>query len=448
MGVKSTTETIKGQEIEDDVTTDEKSEGIDASKLEALKNKMSKKQEIKTEIKMEPTKSIRFGVIGSGQAGGRLSSEWFKLGYPAVAINTAPQDLAHIELPEENKLLLDHGLGGAAKELDIGASAADTYRKEIDSLINRKLGNAQVLLFCTSLGGGSGAGSVETVVELLSGMDMPVVVMTVLPKSSDDAKIKDNAVQTLAKLTNMVTSNKICNLIVADNAKIETIYSDVGPLNFFPVSNQAMIEPIDKFNTLSSMPSPVTPLDPTEFGKMFTDGGGLTVYGTIKVSNYEDETAIAEAVIEDLNNSLLASGFDLKQAKYAGTIFTASEKVWNKIPNASVDYAMSLINEACGIPSGIFQGIYAVDTNENVVTVYSMFSGLGLPDSRIQQLRNEAKESQAKAQKKDQERNLTLKLDVGDQTVNAAEEIKKRIQNKKSKFGGLVNKAVIDRRKK
>jgi len=459
MGTKSKKVVENPEDIDNDIVDEqevkvepEEKDDMQDDKLAALKAKMaakSREDEVPARIVEEKKRSIRFGVIGSGQAGSRLSSCFHKLGYPSVAVNTAQQDLEHIEIPEANKLLLDHGLGGAAKELDIGLAAAETHRDHINELIHNKLGDSQLLLFCTSLGGGSGAGSAEVIVDILANMQRPVAVITVLPMSTEDAQTKDNALKTLSKFTKYAQSRKIDNLIVVDNARIETIYSDVSQLNFFGVSNQAIVEPIDQFNTLSAMASSVKGLDPTEFAKLFTDGQGLTVYGTMKVENYaEDETAIAEAVIDNLSDNLLASGFNLKESRYAGVIFAANEKVWSQIPSRYTNYAMSVIDEACGSPLAVFKGMYTVESDEDVVKVYSMFSGLNLPKDRIEQLKTEAKEKMAEADKKDKERNVALKLDVGEETVSAAQAVKKRIEAKKSSFGKLHNMAVIDRRKK
>jgi cell division GTPase FtsZ len=455
MGTKSETVEEAKENVVDDISDEIEvtQEELEQKKLADLRAKMAAKQakpgeEMPAKIVAEKTRSIRFGVIGSGQAGSRLAERFYELGYPAVAINTARQDLEHIKMPHSNKLLLDHGLGGAAKELDIGLAAAEMHRDAINELVHDRLSDAQLLLFCTSLGGGSGAGSAEVLVDLLSAMERPVVVITVLPMSSDDAQTKHNALVTLAKFTKYAEHRKIDNLIVVDNARIETLYADVGQLNFFEVSNQAIVDPIDQFNTLSSMPSSVKGLDPTEFGKLFTDGRGLTVYGMMKVPNYAEDTAIAEAVIDNLNGSMLASGFNLKQARYVGTLIVANKDVWAKIPNAAINYAMSMINDVCGNPLAVFRGIYTVDMDEDVVKVYSMFSGLGLPEARITQLKQEAKERMAAAEEKDEQRNIALKLDAGEETISAAEAIKKRIQAKKSSFGKLHNNAVIDRRKK
>jgi cell division GTPase FtsZ len=449
MGTKTETQNVEGQKLVDD-TGDTDATNVDNDKLAALKARMADKKgdDVPPRIVEEKTRSIRMGVVGSGQAGSRLGEVFYKLGYPTVVMNTAAQDLEGIDIPDANKILLDHGLGGAAKDLDIGAGAAEAYRDRINQIVHERFADEQMLIFCTSLGGGSGAGSAETVVDILAGMGMPIAVITVLPQASDDALVKSNAVKTLAKFTKMAQGNKIDNLIVVDNAKIEALYSDVGPFNFFPVSNKAIVEPIDVFNTLSSQPSDLKPLDSTEFGKLFTDGQGLTCYGMMRVENYEDETAIAEAILENLDGNLLASGFDVKQARYVGFMLVAPDRVWNKIPSASLNYATAMINDVCDSPLGVFRGIYKEESEDDCVKVYSMFSGLGLPAGRVDQLKAEAAEKMSVAEKKDKSRNFNLKVDDGDENVSAVEAIRKKIQDKKSSFGKLHGRAVVGRRKK
>lgn len=444
--VKNETVESEKEKIIDDIEAQE----INEDKLAALKAKINKGNNMPPKILDKKTRSIRLGVLGSGQAGGRLAQTFFDLGYPAVAINTATQDLEHIKLPEDNKYLLQYGLGGAAKELEIGKEAAEAHKDSIRELVELKLNDAQVLLFCVSLGGGSGAGSVETVIDVLATTGKPVVVITVLPMSNEDAQTKSNAVETLSKLSKEVQNKRIHNLVVVDNARIETIYSDVSQMDFFDVSNKAIVDPIDVFNRYSSMPSSVKGLDPMEWAKLLTDSSGLSVYGEMVVPNYEEDTAIAEAVINSLSSGLLASGFDLKQSKYVGVLIIANKSVWSKIPSTSVSYAMSMIGEAAGAPQGIFKGMYSSEEmKDDVVKVYSFFGGLGLPDSRIQQLKKDAQELIAKSKTKDAERNLTLKLDTGvDDTTSAADKIRAKIAQKKSAFGGLVGASVQDRRKK
>lgn len=393
-------------------------------------------------------RSIVLGILGSGQAGSRIAEAFYKLGYSSVVINTAMQDLKYIAIPDSNKLLLEYGLGGAAKEIEIGKAAAEAHRGEILQLVNEKLDTAQVHVLCLSLGGGSGAGSCETLVDLLSNTGKPLVVITVLPMDTEDAQTKANALETLSKLAKLTQTKKVNNLIVVDNAKLESIYQDISQVDFYGVANKAIVEPIDIFNTLSSMPSSVKGLDPMEWGKLFTDGEGLTVYGELTVENFAEDTAIAEAVVNNLNGNLLAGGFDLKQSRYVGVIITANKEVWAKIPSSSITYAMAMVNDQCGTPKGVFKGIYTVESAEPVVKVYSIFTGLGLPESRVTQLKKDAQEHMQTVKGKDEQRNLSLQLDTGtNETVSAAQKIKDKITQKSSAFGKLVGGSVVDRRK-
>lgn len=452
MGASSITEQGKPEKIVDDVSSAEvKSEDkIDLSKLAALKAKSEAKQQeskMAAKIVSKKERSIALGVIGSGQAGSRLAEAFYQLGYEAIAINTAMQDLKYINIPDANKLLLEYGVGGASKELEIGRAAAESHKGEILQMLNEKLSGSQVNVLCFSLGGGSGAGSCETLVDIMSGLNKPLVIITVLPMDTEDVQAKANALETLSKLTAFARNKKISNLIVVDNAKIESIYHEANQFDFFNLANKVIVETLDVFNTLSSMPSSVKGLDPMEFSKILMDGEGLSVYGEFVIDNYTEDTAIAEAVVNNLNNNLLASGFDLKQSKYVGFIVAANKDVWSKIPASSVTYATAMVNDLCGSPKGVFKGIYTIDVPENNVKVYSFFSGLGLPNDRVEQLQKETTELQSKNKNKDETRNLNLQLNTGtNENVSAAQKIKDKIAAKSSTFGKFVG-GTVDRRK-
>lgn len=449
MSAKTVVEVENKEEVVDNLSNEPiaspSAEAMDMNKLAALRAKSQTKQ---TTTKVKKDRSMVLGVVGSGQAGSRLAETFYKMGYDAVVINTAMQDLKHIEVPDTNKLLLEYGLGGAAKETEIGKAAAELHKTEIVKLVEDHLSSSQVNLLCLSLGGGSGAGSCETLVDVLSEIGKPLVVMTVLPMDTEDAQTKHNALETLSKLAKLTQMKKVHNLICVDNAKIESIYHNVSQTEFFNVANKAIVEPIDVFNTLSSMPSSVKPLDAMEWAKLFTDGEGLSVYGELTVDNFREDTAIAEAVLSNLNSNLLAGGFDLKQAKYVGVIIAANKDVWQAIPSASVNYAMAMVNDQCSSPKGVFKGIYTVDMPENVVKVYSFFSGLGLPADRVSQLKKDAQSHMQTVKGKDEQRNLTLNLDTGvNDTISQAQKVKDKIAAKSSAFGKLTQNVINDRRK-
>jgi len=454
-GVKNEDITQEQKQIHDDISNEDvsqKDDEVDQQKLQELRAKLASKQKenaMPPKIIQKKKRSIEFGVVGTGQAGSRLAESFYNLGYSSICFNTASQDLEHIKIPEDNKYLLEHGIGGAAKDIDIGAEAAEKHRDGINQLVHDKLGDSQVFILCLSLGGGSGAGSCETMIDVLTATGKPVTVITVLPMSTDDTQTKNNALHTLSKLAKLTQSKSISNLIVVDNAKIESIYNDVGIMDFFNISNQAIVEPIDAFNRFSSEASAVKSLDSMEFAKLFIDGEGLSVYGEMTIANYQESMALAESVVDNLDSGLLASGFDLKQTRYAGVFFVANKKVWSEIPNGSVNLAMELIRDVCGHAEAVFKGIYTADIEEDVVKVYSMFSGLGLPDIRVKQLKTEAQADAAKAKDRADTRNLNLTLDTGtEKATSEADRIRQQIKKKSSKFSKVFGSGVTDLRKK
>jgi cell division GTPase FtsZ len=420
-------------------------------KLAALRARLQEMDKPKSKPKqVRKTRSLNIGVVGSGQAGSRIAEVFYDLGYPAIVVNTAQQDLEYIKLPVNNKLLLEYGIGGSAKTLSIGRDAIDAHRQEVSELIEDKLGECQAFALTFSLGGGSGSGSAKILIDLLSTFGKPIVVIAVLPMLSEDAQAKANSLETLSQLTKEIQSKKIHNLILVDNARLETIYTDVSQMDFYDVGNRAIVEPFDVFNVFSSIPSPHKSLDSMEFAKILTDGDGLSTYGCLVVSNYEQDTAIAEAIVDNLNSNLLAGGFDLKQAKYVGVIMVASEKVWKNIPATNINYAMTMVNESAGTPVGIYKGIYPSDEiHDDVVKIYSFFSGLSLPDARIDELKKEAAEQKKLMKEKEKTRNVNLSINTGSTDVmTSAEQINQKIQARKSAFGSFTSGSVVDKRKK
>jgi tubulin-like protein CetZ len=452
MTVKTTVETIEGEKIMDDLSDKKiESSDVDQTKLADLRAKsLAKQKEIRaTEQAKKSPRALNIGFIGTGQGGGRMVSGWYNKGYSAIAINTASMDLKDIALPDSAKCLLKQSFEGASRELSIGAAAAESNQQAIIDCVESNLKDVQAICVVSSLGGGSGAGSIECILRILGQFNKPIIVQAILPMDSEDQLTKQNALETLQKLANQVREKKISNLILCDNAKIESIaeFSSVSQLEFYNVANAAAIEPLAQFNYYSSLPSSMKALDPMEFIKIMIAGEGLTTYGHIDIKNFQEDIALAEAVVNNLENNLLAGGVPLNTAQYVGMMFVAPKKIWDAIPASSVNYAMAMLNDICQ-PKATFKGLYTTEENWDCVKVYSIFSGCGLPESRIAGLKDEVKKLQMTVKGKEEARNLTLTIDTGNETISAAAKIKEKIAAKNSTFGKLTsNNVVVDRRK-
>jgi len=174
----------------------------------------------------------------------------------------------------------------------------------------------------------------------------------------------------------------------------------------------------------------------------------------MEVEDYMEETALAEAVIESLDSTVLTYGFDLTQTRVGGVIITGPKETLEKIPAININYCFHMISEQTNGAS-IFQGVYDVESDSDSVKIYSWFAGLGLPKDRIESLKKESKLQSAVASEKEKNRGSAMTLDLDeDQVSTVASQINRKIQKKKSGFnklqrgGGQGRPSIIDRRKK
>lgn len=456
---KENKELMDAFESEDDGSTSgstKEKTNVDTEVLAALKDKMNSKSKSKSKGKSMPkvkdkrVVAIEMAVIGVGQAGSRIAETMHKRGYDVGVINTSAQDLEHIEVMPQQKLLLEGSLGGTGKDQDLGRELFADSVGEITKFIQPILAGNNMVYLAASGGGGTGSSSIDTMIPLLYDEGIPVGVIYVLPKATEDAQSKRNSIETLSRLAALASKDVVSSLVVVDNAQIEQIYAGLGQSKFWEVSNNAIVDPLTTFNTLTATPSRHTSLDPSDFGKIISCGD-CSIYGQLVVEDYMEETALAEAVIESLTDNMLAEGFDLEQTRVGGVIITGPASALDQLPAVNINYCFHLISEKTNGAS-IFQGVYETDTKTDEVTIYTWFAGLGLPMDRIENLKKES-EAQAKiARDKEKGRASAMTLDLGEnQTDNAVNEIHRKIRKKKSGFGRLQGggrKSIIDKRRR
>jgi len=382
-------------------------------------------------------RSIQFGIVGVGQGGSRLAESFYSVGrYPTVAVNSASQDLTFIKLPEANKLHMDYSLGGAGQDMGVGEEIFEAYKDDVEKLLDRVFGeDVNCMVACVGLGGGTGSGSIIGLIDILSQHGLPVIVICTLPLSNEGALTKNNAIRTLDKLAKLSAGGAISGLVVIDNAKIEQIYPNLSESKFWEVANASIIDVLDGFNKLTSKPSKFTSLDPMDFAKVMTEGN-CTIFGKVDVKDYMDEDAIARALTDHLKAGLLADGFNLEECTKAGIIFVGNEAILNDIPAYNINFAISELSEMLG-GAGIFKGIYSSPEVQGL-QVLSMFSGLGVPRSRVNALKaqSEADLSALEEKQKSKASNMSVLEDDGTSDEKKRFDASKR---KRSPLGKMMN---------
>jgi len=420
-----------------------------------LKEKRARTRKVKVEENMpivlseQSDRSVNIGVVGLGQCGSKIAEEFYNKGYNVLAINTATQDLKCINIPEKQKLFLDFALGGTGKDLSAGEEAISEYADTISNVLGDNFSDSDILLLVAAGGGGTGSGGAEPIINIMSKMGKPIVVLYVLPLATEDVLSKHNTIVTLSKLAKLAQSDAINSLIVVDNSKIEMIKPGLSMADFWKFANKSIVEPLDLFNKLSSMSSEYTALDPMDFGAVFLTGN-CALYGMIEVDNYMEESSIAEAMVQNLKNGLLASDFDLTQARSAGIIVTGSKEVLQKIPASSLEFGFGMISKVCNGSVRVYRGIYELP-GDNKLRIYGFLSGLGLPSARVLEMQKEAEKYMEALKNKEDNKSADMAIDMGKtQTANAVDNMYKKVASKNSAMGKLTqnSRKVIDKRRR
>jgi cell division GTPase FtsZ len=343
--------------------------------------------------------SVTFGLIGAGQAGGRLVESFYKLGYrKCLTVNTAPHDLDGLEdVPENQKILMSTGeAGGAGKDMRRGENAADNHLQEIYERMQAVFGNVDRILVCAGAGGGTGGGSCLRMVEVskkyltylgVKDVNSKVGVLLTLPTAGEAASpvVADNAHLVATKLCELAEKKVISPLIIFDNDKIKKMYPKLTVRQFWPTVNATVTGLFHMFNVLSTQVGNPTSFDPADYGRVLS-AGGCMIMGLTTLKQYADGTDISKAIRSNLEKGLLCGGFDVSTAEAAACIATASEKILNDTPGLmnSLETGFDTLANITG-DAAVFRGIYEVEKEKFVV--YTMLTGLASPTKRLEELK-------------------------------------------------------------
>jgi cell division GTPase FtsZ len=357
------------------------------------------------DIKDESGGSHVFAWIGSGQGGGRLAKAFYDRGYKkCIAVNTSKQDLARLDIPDTQKLLLDIGEEGAGKDMERGANATFKYKQEIFDLM-RKIYGTKVdhIMVCIGAGGGSGSGSSLVLIDIAKkymkfiGHDKPeerVGVVMSLPTRGESAspKVSYNAYRVLKQIGGQAERKEISPLVILDNARIEKMYKNLTVKEFWGTINSTVSGLFHIFNVLSKHPSPYTSFDPTDYSTTIRCGG-VMVMGVSKLelanANSEkkttNETEISKSIKGNIDKTLLAE-IDISDATFAACCAVGGKAIMENTPGLmdSLSYGFDTLSSLCP-KATLHRGIY--EDEKQSLRLYTLVSGLKIPQARLDQFR-------------------------------------------------------------
>lgn len=320
------------------------------------------------------------GFVGLGQGGGRIAESFYKLGYRrVVAINTTITDLQRLELPRSAKL--DLAVGGAGKDLAAAKAAVSTRHEDIRAFLQSQFGDnpPDWNFLCFGMGGGTGAGIAEDVSQVLrqycdkhkSGCRTGAIVA--LPKSDEGPRPKQNA----AQVAEWLLQAGLSPVLVLDNQRILELYRP-GLSAEYSLGNSIISRLLHTLNKLAASDSDHTAFDRADLTKVLE--AGTTALGSQAITNWDSGPAIASAIRNSLQSSLLAD-VDLSTAKVAGLVFVLGPDAYSQVDASALEQAYAMLTRLLSPGADIFRGIYS-GTKNGMTAIYAV-GGLQWPHKRL-----------------------------------------------------------------
>ena len=344
--------------------------------------------------------AIRYGIVGSGQGGGRMAKAFFDLGYrKTIAFNLAQSDLNLLGLPENHKHhLVYEGASGAGKNHAVSKKAFDDKSQEIFNKYKEIFGDKiDRILICVGVGGGTGGGSVMSLLDTAKryfayiGVENPserVGVIASLPTTGECASpvVAENSYNRMTELCEAAEKNQFAPLIIIDNDKIKKLYPRLTVKQFWSTLNNTVAGLFHIFNLLCTKNSDYTVFDPADYDSIMKTSGCM-IFGATTIKDPESSTSVSQGLRNNLEKTLLASGFDLTSAKGAASIIVGGTVLYETVPGLmdNIEYGFDTLATLTG-GAIIHRGIYEDPEREKLVA-YTIVGGLKSPKKRIEELK-------------------------------------------------------------
>ncbi len=311
---------------------------------------------------MKPSdRALDIAVVGLGQAGGNLATEFSRLGYRAIALNTAHTDLsslgsghrAHSLTPEQRIYIGIDGYDGAGADMNYGKECIQEHAERIRAAVSNHAEGADVVVLTAGLGGGTGS-AVTELVRVLAELDLPMIALTTLPNEHESGIAKVNAVRAVSDL---VKQSNI-GWIFADNSRLAHIHGGVSLDKYFEKVNSVIIQPLDALNRLNNDSSltPIRTLDGEDFRALLLSNGVIN-YAESVLPAFTVE-AVTERVRESLqSSSMMPAGFSPEEVSYMGVILEAGDEVLRGTPFSFWEQLNEQLKDETG-GGAIYMGVY------------------------------------------------------------------------------------------
>ena len=327
---------------------------------------------------------LNFGFIGVGQCGGNIANEFNKLGYKAIAINTANTDLSKLDsIQRNNKLLINVGVHGAGKNPDIGREALEEHIEKIMHLIGQVFDKETDMIFvCAGLGGGTGSGIAPLLTQVLVEQGLDVGMIVTIPSNIESPKTQIVALNAFEEISQI---EGLGSLFIVDNAKATKLPTEMGLRNKYGIINENIALKLDKINKLTTEASEIA-FDARDFQTLLVTRGFsiISSIGVEEISELKEAEVLAQNVKKALDSSIYADT-NYQQSKGVAFLF--------ELPLGGSHYitekAIEKMQQELGTPFEIFTGVYESRKMQRGVALHIVVTGLPFPVNRLKDIQDD-----------------------------------------------------------
>lgn len=323
------------------------------------------------ELKLEPFtlredadhNKFKIALIGVGQCGNKITTEFIKLNNAGSLINTCPEDIidAVKRIKDVDKKLYNtvklEGFDGAAKDRSVGKQAVKSnlavLQKEL--LGDKRLIEADYVFVVFGQGGGTGNGGAEDIIKIVSGvmrrekrykmvvdsrsgkitsMGRPTVgVITASTEADSKHGIQLNSAYSLKELEQLQEKSLLGTILLIDNEKIIEDFlnkddNETKGTDWVTYGNETTAAILTEIKIITSLPGKET-IDKAELLDILTKPGYLTL-GKWKIDKKlieelknkvkNNEQSIYDYIIKTsfIKQNIFADGYDFNYCMHGG----------------------------------------------------------------------------------------------------------------------------------
>lgn len=329
------------------------------------------------------SRALELAAVGLGQAGGNLASEFWRLGYRAVALNTARVDLRSLDqaestIPSTQRLYIGlDDLDGAGKDPAYGRACVEEHADAIRELVKRELDNCDAVFLCAGLGGGTGSCLAE-LCQVLAPLEFPLAALCTLPSQAESGIVKVNAVRAASSLVEL----PLLARIVVDNQRIVEAHGELDLMNYYPQINRDIVAPLHELNQLNSIEDlhSLRSFDGEDLRKVLLSGGVVVVGSEIldmsgpPITAQEMERSVRRLLD---GGTLLAAGLPLDKVAYLGVVLLAPERFLKQTPARDLEELSEQLKQQTG-GGAVYPGLYVSEAEKPVLHLVA--GSLTLPE--------------------------------------------------------------------